>query len=454
MESGTSCGNALRDFFELVFKQKMGVSVFALLCVGGVVNAAPIDIQTVTITSDNVGWGAGVNSSGQVAFSMGAGRSVMISDYPYLGAAYQYASSNSYVHTPAINNAGKISYGDGGIWIDHHKVVKSGDMVPGSSDISPGTQTFRNVSSYSNLSDDGETLFYGETSLGKHGLWMVNGAGEVVQIAVNGGTAPDSDGAKFAGIGQNAINSNGDLVFIATLNDSANTKGIWRQMADGTLERIFIDSITATSSWTGLPTEAPLDLPISQLEDIAIDGDGNVIFAASVYPPPGIMASTGIWRVNGSNAELIASSDGPASISWNLAANALGQVAFMSGDRWNTHDQSVWATDLSGELNLIAIQGQLLEVMEGDFRTIASVNFAPMGLSDSGKIAFSAFFDDGSSGIFLATFDHGQGSVPSPGTLPLLLIGILAVPLARNRSWARSSHFHVSVGKDVPTGNG
>lgn len=408
---------------------KRGLVAFVvLLGVANIAHATPLNIQTVALTTDRVGWGASVNDSGQVVFSQESlsSDSIMLSNPPPLpGGLFQYASLNSFVYTPAINNAGDIEYEvNGGIWINNQEVVKVGDAVPATS------QTFSNISGVYNrdFSDAGVVTFQGQTSLGGSGLWQVDAAGNVSQVITVGESAAGGGGASFAQIGGYAMNSNGDLVFTATLNDGAATQGIWRQTAGGVIERVAIDSVTIISPTTGLPMQVPVS-SIASFGNLGVDGNGNPIFQASIIPDGSSTPVDGVWRLNGSDAVFI-----PGASGWNLDVNAAGQMAFMSGNLFTTQDQSVWMSDQFGQFNLVAMQGQLLEVMQGDFRKIAEVDFAPIGLSDNGQLAFSAFFDDGSAGIFLAAFDYSQQPVPSPGTLPLLLIGVLVAPFAKSVS--------------------
>ena len=72
---------------------------------------------------------------------------------------------------------------------------------------------------------------------------------------------------------------------------------------------------------------------------------------------------------------------------------------------------SLWATDLDGNLVMVARSGQDLEVAQGDVRTISSLSMVahhgdddgrPRSMNDLGQIVFSASFTNGTSGIFLS----------------------------------------------------
>jgi hypothetical protein len=95
------------------------------------------------------------------------------------------------------------------------------------------------------------------------------------------------------------------------------------------------------------------------------------------------------------------------------AINRFGQVAFpvllvpQSGPSTN----SLWATDVDGNLTLIARVGGTIEVAPGDVRTISSVSMLTnhadddgraRSINDLGQIAFKAIFTDSTNGIFLS----------------------------------------------------
>ncbi|MDQ2696982.1 MAG: hypothetical protein M3Z21_16715 [Pseudomonadota bacterium] len=68
-------------------------------------------------------------------------------------------------------------------------------------------------------------------------------------------------------------------------------------------------------------------------------------------------------------------------------------------------------------------------------RRVSGLSFSREGLNDSGQLAFTAFFEDGSAGVFLAT----PAAIPAPGSLALLLAG-LAAALGTARRAPRSGY--------------
>ena len=126
-----------------------------------------------------------------------------------------------------------------------------------------------------------------------------------------------------------------------------------------------------------------------------------------------------------------------------LVLNGAGQIAFYSDLTENGVDVGggIWATDRNGELQLIARDGDLLEVAPGDFRTVdlGLHVFTPTGNSDGrvsffnnlGQLAFRAEFTDFSSGIFVSN----RVAIPEPSTFVLaavIVLGLIVRPVRRN----------------------
>ncbi len=95
--------------------------------------------------------------------------------------------------------------------------------------------------------------------------------------------------------------------------------------------------------------------------------------------------------------------------SGQVAVQALAAPTVSGGVQFN----GIWATDLDGQLHLIAAETQPFDVSPGDTRTVRSVlltsehaggasNARP--LNNTGQLAFGLTFTDGTSGIFIADF--------------------------------------------------
>ena len=94
--------------------------------------------------------------------------------------------------------------------------------------------------------------------------------------------------------------------------------------------------------------------------------------------------------------------------------NRFDQMAFpatLTDLQSGANSGSLWATDLDGNLVMIARSGEGLEVAPGDVRTISSLSMVakqgdddgrPRSMNDLGQVVFSANFTNGTSGIFLS----------------------------------------------------
>ena len=94
-------------------------------------------------------------------------------------------------------------------------------------------------------------------------------------------------------------------------------------------------------------------------------------------------------------------------------------------------DFGLWAQDLSGILQPIALEGDLFEVNDGDFRKITQlyVNLEH-GINDFGQIAFSAEFADGTSGVFVSD----RVAIPEPDVAYLVFAIFAAALVNRYRT--------------------
>jgi hypothetical protein len=129
-----------------------------------------------------------------------------------------------------------------------------------------------------------------------------------------------------------------------------------------------------------------------------------------------------IWIYTGAGLSMVAregslaaDTTGNFSTFSSLSFNNNSQVAFLatlSGATINSmNDVGIWATDTSGVLQLIAREGDSLEVAPSDFRVVSSIEFAGNDgtddagrswFNDRGQLVFGAKFTDGSEGIFVS----------------------------------------------------
>ncbi|MEQ8838763.1 MAG: hypothetical protein RID07_18305, partial [Lacipirellulaceae bacterium] len=102
------------------------------------------------------------------------------------------------------------------------------------------------------------------------------------------------------------------------------------------------------------------------------------------------------------------------------AFNDQNQVAFKShlsgpGVNFSQNDEALWATDLNGDLQMVVRKGDQFDVDDNsnteELRTITAIapilNSAGTGgsstsFNDAGQLAFTLFFSDFTSGVFVA----------------------------------------------------
>ena len=179
-----------------------------------------------------------------------------------------------------------------------------------------------------------------------------------------------------------------------------------------------------------------------------ISDDGNAAFYGSIRAPDSGLDLHGLWFGNADNLEMVTRSGHPilefgagvviGGASREFAMNPKGDILFRAGllgegvDSSNNLALFVWLRGLG--LQPVLRTGQEIEVRPGDFRVLADFRFSTGSagqdgfatvFNNSGLIAYTAMFTDGSSGGFYST-------VPTPpAAIPLL--GCLALAMSRRR---------------------
>lgn len=238
------------------------------------------------------------------------------------------------------------------------------------------------------------------------------------------------------------INESGDVVFRADVVDGDDRRGgVWIVGDEGVRPVILSgDPLVGDSSgqvFSGFSYEA------------VINDQGKVAVYGSLIDPDGQNRRSVLIAGQPGHFELVAAqgdaAPGTDSVFQGFfrntpAMNAKGQLAFTTGIQNQTSTfGSLWATDLSGDLQLIIQEGDSLEVAPGDVREVLRVGFhrgansggadgRGSGINDLGLITFAATFIDGTHGIFISNLV----AVPEPGIASLLLIAGW-VSLARRR---------------------
>jgi hypothetical protein len=245
------------------------------------------------------------------------------------------------------------------------------------------------------------------------------------------------------------LNDAGQIAFLASLEgagvDSTNDIGIWSQ-ASGELSLVVRKGDDAP----GTPSGVRLD----RFLDPLFNSSGHTAFYAFLTGS-GVDStnSRAIYSDASGSLELVArgGNHAPGAASGvnfyefsRPTLNAAGQIAFqttLSGSGVDdTNDIGIWATDLTGALQLIVREGDLLEVAPGDFRIVNGLNIygdtgnadgRPSSFNDRGQLAFRASFTDGSSGIFVSNLV----AIPEPRSM-LPVTWAIAAMCARRRRFA------------------
>jgi hypothetical protein len=182
------------------------------------------------------------------------------------------------------------------------------------------------------------------------------------------------------------------------------------------------------------PGTEPGTVFTSILTTPTLNNADQLVFAASLNSDPN--NDTGLWLGAPGDLRLVFRKGDPAPgvpdgvtfAHWfqlSPPINDLGQVAFLTVLQGpgvtSANDLGIWATDRAGNLQLIAREGDAIEVAPNDYRVIRQLNLRESGsdrfdhpkLNNRGQIAFHASFLDNSHGIFISN----AVAVPEPANL-------------------------------------
>jgi hypothetical protein len=337
-----------------------------------------------------------------------------------------------------------------GIWLTSSGVLslvaRRGDPAPGTP---PGNLHL--ALSEPVLNDAGAVAFASATSGGLFGIW--SGIPGDVQLLVdsNDDATGIGGGIKFDSFNGPSINAAGQIAFASSVKGNgiseSNNRGIW-VLSNNQLELVARKGNVAPQTTSEVVFNTPTPPLINAAGDVAfrtaLSGLGvNTTNDQAIYT----------WKAGVLDLTVREGSSAPGTEPGvqfqNLSIpnfNAAGQVAFAArlANTSGAKDAGIWATDLGGEVQLIAREGDMLEVAPNDFRTISVLMFPNIatagnddgrqsGFNNKGQLAFTAYFTDGSSGVFVSDLV----AVPEPNTC-VLLASILCGILPRScRSGAR-----------------
>ena len=378
-----------------------------------------------------------------------------------------------------LNNAGQTAFssslgGSGvnltnrwGIWSEGAgslaAVIRTGEQAPGV----PGASIKEPASGRSFatpvLNDTGQTVFIGR--LAGIGVDETNGTGiwsgddgNLAMVMRAGTQAPGTPaGVSFANFTISlslsdppALDSSGRTAFVALLTgngvDSTNNAGIFSE-GSGNLALVARLGSQAPGLPSGVNFGGDFGAISFQLPVVMNDAGQTAFGVRLTGRDVDGSNNSSIWSEGTGSLALVArrgsqAPGAPTGITFDgfgfrsIVLNNAGQTAFLAeligSGVDDSNNDGIWATDQSGVLQLIAREGNLLEVSPGEFRTISSLRFIggtgnsdgrPSGFNNLGQVAFHARFTDNSAGIFVSNLV----AIPEPSALMLASLALLAI---------------------------
>lgn len=359
-----------------------------------------------------------------------------------------------------------------GIWLDDpatglKMIARSGSPAPLGTPSAPTTAPFGRFFSEPVLNPSGTVAFRASLASldGDGGVWRGDASG-LAPVAIGGQPAPGID-AQFgtfslADVTTPVINAAGETAFRTTLAGSGVTTGndtaIWSEGGGQGLRLVAREGQPAPGTQPGVRFASLIDTIASGLSEPLISDSGATAFRAELVGPSVFAANDiGLWRETADDGLLLVAREGdPAPGAgddvtfrrlFDFAMNDLGQVAFTAeiegpGIRQSQNDFGIWATRVSGELQLIARTRDLLDVSDDpavpDLREIGGLSLiAGSGGSDGrqssfnslGQLAFSADFRFVTEGVFVTN----AVAIPEPASGVAVGVALAMAPCRRRR---------------------
>lgn len=291
------------------------------------------------------------------------------------------------------------------------------------------------------LNDGGQSAFsafVSDDGVATRSIWFED-SGVRSLIAREGEPAPGIPGATYFFFESPVLNNAGQIAFKnnTRVGGGFGPQGIWlHDPAAAALPELVVKRGDAAP-------ESPSPATFTGFFAPVLSGAGQVAFKAGTTGGPLFSDHQGIWTGEQGNLRLVAhrGQQAPGAPAGQVFCfligpelNSSGQVAFMArlgngpADVFCTAGVGIWAEDADGELTLIARKGDTLDVAPSDSRTISglSTEFSnnlvirphsgnedgrPSAFNNDGALAFTATFDDGTSGIFVASLERDPVSL-------------------------------------------
>ncbi len=306
-------------------------------------------------------------------------------------------------------------------------VALEGEPVPGDSEI-----PYRVGSTV--LSGSGDTIFSTRSFDEFETLWRENAS--TYQAVVRQGDPVPETSLFIDSASKAELNDQGKIAFAARLTDQNGTTqrdSIWSDRS-GVLAELPYRSGEMAPGTNGL---------FDDFQELVLNNSQQLAFVAQLNGGDVDPYDEGLWVENTEGdlslvaygGDLAPGTDFPFKGSFQspIAMNDAGQVAFLgrviepTDSRRPRSATGIWATDLGGNLHLIALttgtdEDYYLDVSDDasdpDFRLVTELNFGPQGFNNAGELVFQAIFEDGSSGVFVSTAVSGDpGDYNNDGTV-------------------------------------
>jgi len=347
------------------------------------------------------------------------------------------------IKPPTVTGSNNIGIWRSGLGQSTEKIAQEGSFAAG---FSPGTVFYGHMAGTPGINDAGQIVFvapilsfFGQPATGE-GIW-IGTPGSVDLKHQTGDVAPGIvEVSTFVDFSSFSINNAAGYAFSGFVDDlpsgieSYNDSGIWASRTGGPLELLVREGDN--------PPDTPTGAGFGFISSVLINSVGEIAFRGGMQGVPGMgfsgVSSTNdeaIWSEGGGGGlrEVAREKDQPVGTDvgveydffFDPSINALGQTAFaarLRGTGVDTSNQDgLFAEDINGDLQLVARTGDLLDVDSGpsvDERIITSLFFygrtgnedgRRSGFSDTGQLAFSATFSDGTSGVFVSSLVASLG---------------------------------------------
>jgi hypothetical protein len=387
------------------------------------------------------------------------GSTLILPDVPGSRAAHRALKMNNVgqiafmAHVSGVPVNPNLSFDFHGIWTDRDGSL---ELVAGKAGTNTSVQdaVFNEFTTIDfNLSNSGRVAFIGNVAgpsinyQSDGGLWAESEDGELLLIARDGDPAIGfGDATRLYGQGVGLWSNSGSTM-------------IW-----GGIFEYIGGTHGHEARWVGPPTGpfTLVDSTITQFQgqdsELIIEGGGHLFVEDD---GKGILRGSlrhGQGGVDDSNDEIIwdertgkiilregdNAPGTPEAIRFRgsfggTVINSAGKLALLAGLSGSSQDFGIFAQDSKGNLQLIARNGEIVELAPGDLRVVDRIRFGidePPGsggprdvMSELGEVALTLQFGDASEGVFITN----QVAVPEPASGLLSLIVIALFPRRRSR---------------------